>query len=67
MQRSWVPTDGCFFVELKVHNYNDAVSSASKDRWKKALLRLSCRFDERFLVESSKLFKDATPTLFSNK
>ncbi|KOB66247.1 Uncharacterized protein OBRU01_20781 [Operophtera brumata] len=44
-------------------------------RWKKALLRLSCSFDESmqwkllqgFVVESSKLFKDATPTLFSNK
>ncbi|KOB71783.1 Pre-mRNA-processing factor 17 [Operophtera brumata] len=76
MQRSCTPTDGCYFIKLKVHNNNDAVSSTSADRWRKALLRLSCSFDEdsqqwkllqRFVVESSKLFKDATPSLFSDK
>lgn len=74
--RRVVPTDGEFYIELKVFKTADAVSTKADERWKKALVVLKLMTDQdssrweslqKFVKEAFSAFEDAEPSFYGDK
>ncbi|KAG7299657.1 hypothetical protein JYU34_016647, partial [Plutella xylostella] len=74
--RRAAPTEGEFYVELKVYNTVDAASTTSQERWKKALVTVRLQADQdtphwealqKFMKSVYTLFEDTEPTFYGEK